>query len=126
MMKLFLLDAGGAGLYFAALVVFTIIAVSAEAIVMLLMKYNKAGKAFLDSFLVNLGSLVAGYLLLAITGTVFNLTTSAALNILILYVLTVAVESLLLYLLNRGYPVKKTVLVCIVMNLLTYLILYLF
>jgi hypothetical protein len=125
-MRLYLLDAGGAGLAFAALIVFIIIAVVVEAIVMLLMKYNKAGKAFLDSFLVNIASLAAGFILSAFVGEIFYLTDSILLNWLILYVLTVVVEFLLLYLLNRKQPTGKTFLMSAVMNVASYIILYLF
>jgi len=125
-MKLFLLDAGGAGLVYAALIIFIVIAITTEAITMLLMKYNKAGKAFLDSFLANIASLAAGFILSSVAGRIFYITDSTILNWLILYSLTVAVEFLILYLLNRTYPRNKTLLTSAVMNIVSYLILYLF
>ncbi|SRR5258706_13536967 len=125
-MRLFLLDAGGAGLVFAALIIFMIIAITTEAITMLLMKYNKVGKAFLDSFLANIASLAVGFVLFTILGTVFYITESIILTWLILYVLTVAVEFLVLYLLNRTHPRNKTLLTSAVMNIVSYIILYLF
>ena len=122
-MKLYLLDAGGAGLAFAALIIFIIIAVSIEAIVMLVMKYNKAGKAFLDSFLVNIASLAGGFILNSFIDDLFE---SGLVNLLILYVITLVIEFILLYLLNRKLPAGKTFLVCAVMNIVSYGILYLF
>ena len=53
-MKFYLLDGVAAGFVFGAMIVFMIIIIVLEAVTMLLMKYNKAGKAFLDAFLINL------------------------------------------------------------------------
>lgn len=125
-MKLILLDAGGAGLAFAALTVFIIIAVTIEAFTMVLLKYNRTGKAFLDSFIVNIASLVAGYLLSTVASTLFYLTDSTILNWFILYALTVVVEFVGLMLLNKKSPRNKTILASVVMNLVSYLILYFF
>jgi hypothetical protein len=125
-MNIHLLDAGGAGLAFAALIIFIVIAVAVEAIVMLLMKYNKAGKAFLDSFLVNIASLAGGFILSSFTGEFFGFTTSPLLNLVILYGLTLVIEFPLLYLLNRKQPAGKTFLTCALMNIASYIILYLF
>ena len=125
-MKLYLLDAGGAGLVIGALILFIIIAIAVEAIVMLLMKYNKAGKVFLDSFLVNIASLAGGFILNSFTGELFGFTTSPILNLVILYAITLVIEFPLLYLLNRKQPAGKTFLTCAVMNIVSYIILYLF
>ncbi|MFI5131451.1 MAG: hypothetical protein ACHQFX_15725 [Chitinophagales bacterium] len=125
-MKLFLLDAGGAGLVFVALIIFIIIAITTEAITMLLMKYNRAGKAFLDSFVANMASLVAGFILSSVAGTVFDITPSIILNWLILYVLTVLVEFVVLYFLNRTSTPRKTFIASAVMNFVSYIILYFF
>jgi len=46
------------------------------------------------------------------------------LSLVILYAVTVMVESGLLYLLNRKHPVGKTLGVCLVMNLVTYILLF--
>jgi hypothetical protein len=125
-MRIILLDAGGAGLAYAALAIFMIIAVVTEAVVMMIMRYNNAGKSFLDSFVANVTSLVAGYLLFAATGSGFYIVDSVIFNFLLLLVITVAVEFAVLYFMNRGRPANKTFLVATVMNVATYIILYFF
>ena len=125
-MKLYLLDAGGAGLVLGIMIVFMIAVIVIEALIMMLMKYNKAGKAFLDSFLINLVSLVAGYLIVWVNGDLVLYTSSVILNLLILCVITVAVEFAVLYLLNQKHKVSKTFPVSVVMNIASYLVWYLF
>ena len=119
---------GGADLAllaYGALVLFIVLDVTVEAVVMLLMKYNPAKKAFLDSFVVNIVSLVAGVLLFSIAGDIHRLVTSAVLNWFLLYAMTVVIEFLLLYLLNRKKQTGKTFLTCTAMNIVSYLILIL-
>lgn len=125
-MNLFLLDAGGAGLVFGIMIIFMIAAVVIEALLMVVMKYNMAGKAFLDAFLVNLTSLVAGYILLWTTGELFYYFDSPFLNWLTLYSITVVIEFVILYLLNRRHRVGKTFLTCVIMNVASYVAWYLF
>src|SRR2546423_4295260 len=74
-MNLFILDAGGAFFYAGGLVVAMIIIIFLEAIVMLLFKLNKFGKCILDSFIVNIASLIIGYLLLSVLGRAASGTT---------------------------------------------------
>jgi hypothetical protein len=125
-MHKYLLDAGGAGLVFGIMIIFMIIAVVAEALVMIIMKYNKGGKAFLDSFLANLASLIAGYILLLLPGSSLYFFDSEVLNWLVLYGGTVVVEFVVLWLLNRKHSAGKTWLVSIVMNIVTYGVLLLY
>jgi hypothetical protein len=122
-MKLFLLDAGGAGLVIAVLLAFMFAAIVIEAIIMMLMKYNKAGKAFLDSLVINLVSLGAGYITLYFY-TSLEMSSNELLNLFLLFLLTVLIEGVTLYLLNRSKPANKTILVAVVINLTTYLGLY--
>ena len=119
-MKIFLLDAGGAGLVVAVLLMFMFAAIVIEAITMLLMKYNKAGKAFLDSLVINLVSLGAGYIVLYFY-TSLEMTSNELLNLFLLFLLTVLIEGITLHLMNRSKPVNKTILVAFVINLITYL-----
>jgi hypothetical protein len=123
-MKLFLLDAGGAGLVVFVLLFFMFAAIVTEAVIILLMKYNNAGKAFLDSLVINLVSLGAGYVVLYFYSSL-DLYTNELLNLFLLYLLTVLIEGITLYLLNRNKPLNKTILVAIVINLITYLGLFL-
>jgi hypothetical protein len=123
-MKLYLLDAGGAGLVFGVLIVFMIVAVVIEALVMLAMKYNKAGKAFLDSFVINLITLGFGFILMA--NDSLELTENVFLNYTFLYLVTVVAEMLVLYLLNRSKPFIKTMLASMAINAASYGLLFLF
>jgi hypothetical protein len=122
----FLLDAGGAGLYLAfalfAGTIFILCAVLLEGLVMILMKYSSGGKPFWDAFIVNLVSLVIGFILIGIDPDFFDIGTLQGLAIL--FGVTMLVETPLLYLRNKTKPFSKTVLVSLVMNILSYILLY--
>ncbi|MBC7873610.1 MAG: hypothetical protein H7Y01_06430 [Ferruginibacter sp.] len=126
-MKFYFLDAGGAGLayFFVGLLIgFMILCILAEAGVMIAMKYNRSfKKTFLDALLVNIASLVIGFILIEYAGSFFNSYEAPVL--LILYAVTVLVEFGLLYLLNKKHPLRSTFIVSLVMNIPTYIILYL-
>lgn len=122
----FLIDVVDAGVSsrfdMSVLVVFGI-TLLAEAFVMLLMKYSRFPVSFLHSLIVNVSSLLAGYLLITAAPELFagyNIT-----DLLILLLITIAVELPLLYLLNRTKPFVQTSVVCVLMNLITYLLFYL-
>ena len=119
-MNLFILDAGGAGLVLFVLLGFMFLAILIEAIMMMLLKYNKPGKTLLDSLVINLVSLGAGYLIIYSLGSL-DFTDNEYLNLFVLYLLTVLIEGICLYLLNRTKPVNKTLLTVFVINIITYL-----
>ncbi|MEO6612920.1 MAG: hypothetical protein ABIT05_10570 [Chitinophagaceae bacterium] len=126
-MKLYLLDAGGAGLIFVAIgvaLIFMIIAILVEAFVMMGFKYHAFKKSLVDSTIVNVASLVAGLLLVSSSEDVFNISTTG--GFLLLFGITVVIEFIGLYLLNKHQSLGKTALVCVTMNMITYFILYLF
>ena len=123
-MKLYLLDAGGAGLVISFLIIFMIVAVVIEALMMMALKYNKAGKSFLDSLAINLVSLGLGFVML--TTDSLEIIENEILNYILLFLITVLVELLTLYLLNRSKPFSKTLLVSVVINIVSYGILSLF
>jgi len=124
-MKFYLLDAGGAGLVFGFMIIFMIAAIVVEALLMLALKYNPVGKAFLDSLVINLVSLGVGFMLLS-AGDSLDITNNEILNYILLFLLTVLVEMLTLYIMNRSKPFSKTLLVSFVINLVSYGILFLF
>lgn len=125
-MKFYLLDGVAAGFIYGAMIVFMVITIVLEAVTMLLMKYNKAGKAFLDSFLVNLVSLGAGFIILFVdAGFWVPRTESSLANVLILFAITVIVEFGILYLLNRRIAVQKTLIAAVVINVVSYLLYFL-
>ena len=124
-MNVYFLDAGGAGLYFLVIglfILFMVLAILLEAAIMIWMKYNTSlKKTFLDSLIINIASLAAGFLLLNFFDTLGNYTLSA---LAILYAVTVIIETTILQLLNRKHTLSKTLLVSLLMNLVTYIILY--
>jgi hypothetical protein len=125
-MNFYLLDAAAGGLVIGGTVLFMMVTIALEAIAMMIMKYNKAGKAFLDSFIINLVSMGAGFLIL-LTGTgLFEIVDGVFFNILILFSITVAVEFILLYLLNMKTAIQKTLVTAIIINVASYLVFYLF
>ena len=125
-MKYYLSDAGGAGLIFfvyGVIVLFIVLAILLEAAVMIAMKYNtRFKKAALDSTIINVASLVVGFILLEYFEDF--IASYTPLNFLILYIITVVIESWLLYLLNKTKPFKQTLKVTLVMNLISYLLLF--
>lgn len=124
-MNIFLLDAGGAALVLIFLVVFMLIAFLVEALGMVLLKYNPARKAIPDSLIINLVSLAAGFLLIRINSSL-DFTGYEFLDFLLLFLLTVILEAGTLYILNRQKPILETILVTCIINILTYLVLFLF
>ena len=124
-MNVYFLDAGGAGLYFLVIglfILFMVLAILLEAAIMIWMKYNTTlKKTFLDSLIINIASLAAGFLLLNFFDALGNYTLSA---LAILYAVTVIIETTILQLLNRKHKFSRTLLVSLLMNLVTYIILY--
>ena len=124
-MSLYFLDAGGAGLYFLVIglfIFFIVLAILLEAAIMIWMKYNTSlKKTFLDSLVINIASLAAGFALLNFFDTLGYYTLPA---LAILYAVTVIIETTILQLLNRKHKLSRTLLVSLLMNLVTYIILY--
>jgi len=126
-MDLYVLDAGGAGLIFVAIgvvLIFIAIAILVEALLMKSFKYNNFKKSVIDSTVANLVSLVAGILLLNSFGDAFDIKSNG--GFAAMFGVTVVIEFVVLYLLNKKHSLKSTATVCILMNILTYVILYLF
>lgn len=126
-MKYYMLDAGGAGLLIIFIglgILFLFIAIFLEAIVMSVFKYNEFKKALLHSLIVNMASLCVGFILEEVVSD--GLDASQWEILLILYGVTLIVETPILYAMNRAKPVLKTIQVSLVMNFLTYVILFLF
>lgn len=123
-MKIILLDAAGAGLliyFFGIGLLFILVAVMLEALVMQWMRYQAPfKKSFLQSLAVNLLSLAGGYLLIETDSDLFQPDNMTGFGIM--FAATLFLETVLLYYLNREKPLKQTMAVCLVMNLVTYLI----
>jgi hypothetical protein len=71
---------------------------------------------------VNAASLAAGFLLIEWIPRLF--VPDTLMNLLLLWLITVAIETPLLFLLNRKTAVRTTIKASLVMNLVTYLIFY--
>jgi hypothetical protein len=96
----------------------------AEALVMLLIKYNRIQKAGLDSLLVNLASVAAGYILLKLAPGLFGQYSIP--ELLVLLLITVAVELPVLYLLNKAKIFVYTLKAALIMNLVTYILFWIY
>lgn len=118
----YLLDGvGGAFLLvvFGAGVLFLFLAVLIEAFVLHKMHFTDTfGRAMLFSFVANLVSTVAGIFLSNVDTELFRLTNIK--GFAILFIITVILELAVLYLMNKQSPVKRTLLICVLMNLATY------
>ncbi|MFN8290537.1 MAG: hypothetical protein U0U70_09785 [Chitinophagaceae bacterium] len=129
MLKFFMLDvvdvaparASGPDTGFYLLLAGTILA---EAGIMYLMRYNAFLRALLHSLLANLASLALGFLLIEVMPGFFS--RYSFLNLATLMVITILAELPVLYLLNRTKPLKSTALVCVVMNIVSYILFYLY
>ena len=125
-MNFYLLDAGGVGLVIGFLVLFILLAIVLEGVTLILLKYNKPGRSFLDAFVINIASLLVGYLISNFTYNGLDFTNNSYLDFFLIYLITVAVEFAVLYLLNRKKPIKKTLIAAVVINLVSYALLFVF
>ena len=126
-MKFYLLDGAGAGILIALFgvgLLFLLLAVALEAIVMQKMKYQFIFRvSLIQSLVANLVSLAAGFVLFTSSESQFGIDNYT--GFAILFGVTVLLEFIILYLMNKTKPVRRTLTVCLVMNLLTYAIAFL-
>ena len=109
------------GLILVVMGVFTVIV---ETIVMLLFKFDSFSKSLVDSIMANIGSLLLGILLFL----VFNKAEfgiSQVSELVILYFITAILEAWLIKLLNTKMSLGRIILTSLVMNILSFTILYL-
>ena len=127
-MNLYLLDAGGVLIIGYFLVIFHGLTVFLEWGVLILFKINRPGKLLLFSFIVNLVSLGLGYVMLPVIKGIGVDTSSLSIILkwVAMFSVTVLAEGLLLILLNKQNSVSrnKIWLAALVMNTVTYLVLY--
>lgn len=123
---MYLLDGVGAIFFVLAFglgLVFLLIAIFVEAWVMTKFKYVEAyRRATVVSLTANLVSLAAGFIF--ITSTDF-FSENNVLGFGLLFGITLLLECLVLHLMNKGKPLKDTILVTVVMNAVTYAIAFL-
>ncbi|HYM95060.1 MAG TPA: hypothetical protein VET23_13025 [Chitinophagaceae bacterium] len=126
-MNFYFLDGGGAFLVFSGLIIFMALTIVVEGVILLLFKIDKPGKVFLYSLIVNLASLGVGYIILPLVRQIGNgfSTSGLVLRWIFMFAITVLVEGFLLILLTKKKPREKVWLAAVVMNLVSYALLYL-
>jgi hypothetical protein len=109
------------GLLLLGMAVFTVVM---ETVVMVLFKFDRFGKSLIDSIMANLGSLLLGILLfLVFNKTEFGISQRSELGIL--FCITSLFEAWLIKLLNPRMVWGRIILTSFVMNLLSFISLYL-
>ena len=108
------------------LIVFSmgLVTVIVETLVMVLFKFERFGRSLRDSIMANIGSLLLGILLFL----VFNkaeFSVSQFFELIVLYCITSIFESWLIKLLNPKMGWGRIILTSFVMNLLSFVLLYL-
>ena len=126
-MHFYLLDVADAGVSGGSidwtLIAVLLVTIVIEAVIMLLIKYNRFRKAITDSFIANTASIAAGFILFRLAPGLFGRYSLS--NLLILFIVTVAIELAVLYLLNRKLPMMKTLQTTVMMNLVSYVLFFL-
>ena len=121
-----LLDAGGAALLVIVLgagILFLVLAIVIEAFFIKGMGLvEHFGKAMLQSFLANLITVIAGYLLMFVAGEYFF--DYIWITLAFCYVITVLIEAKILQAMNHGSTFRGTFRVSVYMNIVTYVLLY--
>ncbi len=109
------------GLVILAMGIFTVVM---ETVVMVLFKFDRFGRSLVYSIMANIGSLLLGILMFLI----FNKTefgVSQGSELIILFCITSLFEAWLIKLLNPGMGWGRIILTSFVMNLLSFISLYL-
>lgn len=123
-MTIYPLDAAGAGLLLGLAIIFLFLTVLTEGITMTLSRYTPAAKSFLNVIIINLASLIGGYLLVLVWPDLFEITPRKFYNYILLYAITVAMEYPVLWAMNKTKPLGRTLGIVLLINLVSYLVLY--
>ena len=125
-MKIFFLDVVDAGVSGGAIspevIIVLLVTILIESVVLILMKYNRFKMTLLNSFIVNVASIAAGFILIELGTDLFYYYSIT--NILILFAISAVIEFFILYLLNKKLPVMKTLQAAVVMNMVSYFLFY--
>jgi hypothetical protein len=135
-MKFFLLDAGGAAILLMiplAIIVFVLLWGFVEGFIIHLFGINRFWKSIWHAIIVNLISLVAGFVMVGITSNMgvekfseIKAGTDYLWVWAVYWAVSVVVEALVLKGLNRLKSWSKIFLASVIMNLATYIIIYAF
>ena len=109
------------GLVLVGMGIFTVII---ETIIMVLFRFDRFRKSVVDSIMANIGSLLLGiFLFLVFNKTEFNISQIA--ELFFLYCITAIFEAFLIKLLNPSMSLIRIIVTSFVMNLLSFVALYL-
>jgi len=109
------------GLVLLGMGIFTVIM---ETVVMVLFKFDRFGRSLVYSIMANIGSLLLGILLFLIFNkTEFGISQQS--ELIVLYCVTSVFEGWLIKLLNPRMGCGRIILTSFVMNLLSFILLYL-
>ena len=123
-----LLDSSSALLFFTPLVIILVISIFLEAIVMQVLKFNKFGKSLADSAVVNIVSLLLGFLLVGVLADleVGQIEIPLYFTFMGIYLVTLLIEGIVLKLLNKIRSWRKVFTVSAMMNLFSWVLLYIY
>jgi len=109
------------GLVLLGMAIFTVVM---ETVVMVLFRFDRFGKCLVDSIMANIGSLLLSiFLFLIFNKTEFGITQRA--ELIMLFCLTSLFEAWLIKLLNPRMAWARIIVTSFVMNLLSFITLYL-
>jgi hypothetical protein len=124
-MRSFLLDADSFWVLGALIVLAFFLVITAEAVIMVLFRLNSFKKCLSDSLMANIGSALLSILLFLVFNQAEFEGISELGELTILYFITVFFEALMIKFLNEKLSWGKILLASLVMNLLTFAVLYL-
>ena len=124
-MSFYLLDVAAPALLLLPLLAFMVVCGLLEGLIIYIFKIRKYWTAVGHALLVNIVSLMAGFLVLPFFNNYDNDRVALIKFLSITFIVTVIIEGILLKVLNKKIFWKSIFAAAIIMNLLTYIILYL-
>ena len=123
-MPFYFIDTAAAALLMFPLIGFIIVCGFMEGLIIYLFKIRKYWPAVAIALLINVASLIAGFILMPSLKYYDADAGSLIEFLLITYAVTIVIEGLLLKVLNQSKSWKSIIGATLVMNLITYLILF--
>lgn len=123
-MDVFFLDAGGEGLLLSLGTVFLVITFLIESICLFIIRFARASQIILATLLANLVTLLLGYVFVFLIPGMFELEAPSWYNFLFIYLITVILEFPVFMLIIRNKTRAKLLITISLINLLSYLILF--
>ena len=122
-----LINAGGALLVLPILLVYMLVVILLESLIMHLLKYNRFSKGFWQASIANLVSLGGGIAILdpLLSRAIEDGPGAELLALLFLFLVTLFLEGIVIYLFNRHKPFRQSATVVLVMYVSSYVLSYL-